>query len=221
MAERPRGLPQRSRKPRPSNTTKHNPTGKRRRNTNRGFRSYEKTEERKLRRRTVTAWSRTLYRCYRGNTLSGQARPGRKRQKLAHDNTRRTAFIEFRQATKEATAQQAHPKGTVKQKRTVKQRRGRAQNEAATTRGRTFRIASLNVQGLNEITKRQSIEKWAHDIGGDKRRGRPKLNWVITQMYQVWGKVKTEFGLLEELKLNISNKTHQDYIRAAADLHVF
>ena len=79
----------------------------------------------------------------------------------------------------------------------------------------------MNVQGLNEITKRQSIEKWAHDIGADKRRGRPKLNWVITQMYQVWGKVKTEFGLLEELKLNISNKTHQDYIRAAADLHVF
>ena len=40
-------------------------------------------------------------------------------------------------------------------------------------------------------------------------------------MYQVWGKVKTEFGLLEALKLNISCKTHQDYIRAAADLHVF
>ena len=149
MAERPRGLPQRSRKPRPSNTTKHNPTGKRRRNTNRGFRSYEKTEERKLRRRTVTAWSRTLYRCYRGSTLSGQARPGRKRQKLAHENTRRTACTEFRQATKAATAQQTHPKGTVKHKRTGKQRRGRAQNE------------------------------------------------------------------------HISNKTHQDYIRAAADLYVF
>ena len=59
------------------------------------------------------------------------------------------------------------------------------------------------------------------NIGGDKRRGRPKLNWVITKIYQVWGKVRTEFGLLEELKLNISNKTHQDYIRAAADLHVF
>ena len=59
------------------------------------------------------------------------------------------------------------------------------------------------------------------NISGDKRRGRPKLNWVITQMYQVWGKVKTEFGLLEALKLTISNKTHQDYIRAAAELHVF
>ena len=59
------------------------------------------------------------------------------------------------------------------------------------------------------------------NISGDKRRGRPKLNWVITQMYQVWGKVKTEFGLLEALKLNISCKAHQDYIRAAADLHVF
>ena len=150
MAERPRGLPQRSRKPRPSNTTKHNPTGKRRRNTNRGFRSNgRQKEERKLRRRTVTAWSRTFYRCYRGNTLPGQARPGRKRQKLAHENTRRTAVTEFRQATKAATAQQTHPKGTVKHKRTGKQRRGRAQNE------------------------------------------------------------------------HISNKTHQDYIRAAADLYAF
>ena len=111
--------------------------------------SDEKTEERKLRRRTVTAWSRTLYRCYRGNTLSGQARPGRKRQKLAHENTRRTAYTGFRQSTKAATAQQTHPKGTVKHKRTGKQRRGRAQNE------------------------------------------------------------------------HISNKTHQDYIRAVADLYVF
>jgi len=59
------------------------------------------------------------------------------------------------------------------------------------------------------------------NISGDKRRGRPKLNWVITQMHQVWGKVKTEFRLPEALKLNISCKTHQDYIRAAADLHVF
>ena len=59
------------------------------------------------------------------------------------------------------------------------------------------------------------------NISGDKRRGRPKLNWVLTQMYQVWGKVKTEFGLLEAFKLNISNETQQDYIRVAADLHVF
>ena len=47
MAERPRGLPQRSRKPRPSNTTKHNPTGKRRRNTNRGVRRYGRTKKKK------------------------------------------------------------------------------------------------------------------------------------------------------------------------------
>jgi hypothetical protein len=59
------------------------------------------------------------------------------------------------------------------------------------------------------------------NISGDKRRGRPKLNWVITQMHQVWAKVKTEFTLSEALKLNVSCKTHQDFIRAAADLHVF
>jgi hypothetical protein len=59
------------------------------------------------------------------------------------------------------------------------------------------------------------------NISGDKRRGRPKLNWVITQMHQVWGKVKTEFRLPEALKLNISCKAHQDFIRAAAEFHVF
>ena len=80
------------------------------------------------------------------------ARAGQARQEeteLAHENTRLTAYTGFRQATKAATAQQTHPKGTVKHKRTGKQRRGRAQNE------------------------------------------------------------------------HISNKTHQDYIRAAADLYVF
>ena len=59
-----------------------------------------------------------------------------------------------------ATEQRAHPtKGTGKLK--GKQRRGRAQNEATTTSGRTLKVACLNVQGLNEITKRQSIE-WAY-----------------------------------------------------------
>ena len=58
------------------------------------------------------------------------------------------------------------------------------------------------------------------NITNEKRRGRPKLNWVITQMHQVWGKVKKEFALPENLKLNISNATHQDHIRTAADLHI-
>ena len=78
------------------------PTGKRRRNNNRGLRSHKRTEERKLKRRTVSAWSRTLYKYHRGHTLAGQARPGRT-SKLAHENTR-TQFNEFKQAVKEATS---------------------------------------------------------------------------------------------------------------------
>jgi hypothetical protein len=126
MAERPRGSPQRRRKPQPSknNTPQLEPTGKRRRNTNRGLRSVKRTEERKLKRRTVAAWSRTLYKYHRGNTLAGQARPGRT-NKLAHENTR-TQFKEFKQAMKAATSngatstravgQRAHTKGTEKTK---------------------------------------------------------------------------------------------------------
>ena len=104
MADRPRGLPQRRRKPHPSksNTAQLEPTGKRRRNNNRGLRSHKRTEERKLKRRTVSAWSRTLYKYHSGHTLAGQARPGRT-SKLAHENTR-TQFKEFKQAVKEATS---------------------------------------------------------------------------------------------------------------------
>ena len=65
---------------------------------------------------------------------------------------------------KEATsngAKSTRVAGQRTEKNKGKQRRGRAQNEATTTTGRTLKVASLNVQGLNEITKRQSIEKWA------------------------------------------------------------
>ena len=79
MAERPRGLPQRRRKPRPSNTTKHNTTGKRRRNTNRGVKRYvrkqkKKEEERTIRRRTVTAWPEHVIVAEEGTPCPG--RPG-------------------------------------------------------------------------------------------------------------------------------------------------
>ena len=169
MAERPRGLPQRRRKPHPSksNTAQLEPTGKRRRNNNRGLRSQKRTEERKLKRRTVSAWSRTLYKYHRGNTLAGQARPGRT-NKLAHENTR-TQFKEFKQAMKAATSkgatstravgQRAHTKGTEKNK--GKQRRGRAQNEATITSGRTLKVACLNVQGFTK-SPRDSPSKNGH-----------------------------------------------------------
>ena len=55
----------------------------------------------------------------------------------------------------------------------------------------------------------------------EKRRGRPKLNWVITQMHQVWPKVKQTQGIPENTKLNISNRVHQDHIRTAANDYVF
>ena len=48
------------------------------------------------------------------------ARAGQARQEeteLAHENTRLTAYTGFRQATKAATAQQIHAKGTVKHER--------------------------------------------------------------------------------------------------------
>ena len=49
------------------------------------------------------AWSRNLHRHYRGNTLSGQARPGRADKKLAHESSHKSYFHDFRKATKEAT----------------------------------------------------------------------------------------------------------------------
>ena len=68
MAERPRGLPQRRRKPRPSNTTKHNTTGKRRRNTNRGVKRYVRKQKKKRRRKNDQktyrhSLARTCHRC--------------------------------------------------------------------------------------------------------------------------------------------------------------
>ncbi len=59
------------------------------------------------------------------------------------------------------------------------------------------------------------------NITDNKRRGRPKLNWTITQMYQVWGKVKQEFALPEHMKLNLKKELHQDHIKTAANLYVF
>ena len=55
----------------------------------------------------------------------------------------------------------------------------------------------------------------------EKIRGRPKLNWVTTQMHQVWPKVKQTQGIPENTKFNISNRMHQDHIRAAANDYVF
>ncbi len=73
-----------------------------------------------------------------------------------------------------------------------KQRRGRAQSEATTTTGRTLKVASLNVQGFNKITKRQSIEKWALErkidvamaqetrINETSREEKPKHMWYFS-----------------------------------------
>ncbi len=44
-----------------------------------------------------------MHRHYRGNTLSGQARPGRADKRLAHESSHKSYFHDFRKATKEAT----------------------------------------------------------------------------------------------------------------------
>jgi hypothetical protein len=117
MAVQPRGLPQRRRKPHPSknNTKQLEPTGERLRNNTRGLRSPKRTEERKLKRRSVSVWSRTLYKYHRGHTLAGQARPGRM-NKLAHENTR-VHFKEFKISVKETTGNGAKSTRTTGQNR--------------------------------------------------------------------------------------------------------
>ena len=84
MADQPRGTPQRRRKPHPSQHNK-NKTGERLRNNKRGLRSKQKTADRKKKRSSAAAWSRQLYRYYRGHTLTGKASSGRRKQ-LAHDS---------------------------------------------------------------------------------------------------------------------------------------
>ena len=64
-------------------------------------------------------------------------------------HTNHTSMISEKQRKKQRMEQQNNP-----------QMRSRKENEACTI-GRAPRIAALKVQGLNEITKRRTLERWA------------------------------------------------------------
>ena len=79
----------------------------------------------------------------------------------------------------------------TRRKKTKTQRRSKTENEASTL-GKTFKIATLNVQGLNEITKRQTMEKWAAEnkidlvmvqetrINDSSKEEKPKHIWFFS-----------------------------------------
>ena len=142
-----------------------------------------------------------MHRYYRQNTLSGQARPGKRDKKLAHEGSHKTYLREFRKATKEAT--QGQEKNTTTYKQRGLQRRSRKKNEGSTI-GKALRIAALNVQGLNEITKTQTIERWATDnkmdvvmaqetrINDSSKEERPKHIWFFSTSTKYKDKEKLE-----------------------------
>ena len=126
----------------------------------RGLRSEEARHRRKQNRTSRRKNRRNNYRAFKaGNRGEGMAIPSP--TKMAHDNRDdyTAEFNDFHNHN-QWLARQAGEKakrGSKAEKRTSKHKTGLKPGK------QEIKIATLNVQGLNEISKRQEIEKWCED----------------------------------------------------------